>query len=37
MQATTRRPDFRYFPATDSMYDGLRDIARSVKHMKMLE
>ncbi len=37
MQATTTHSDFRYFPATDSMYDGLREIARNVKNTRMLE
>jgi phosphonate transport system substrate-binding protein len=37
----TKRPPgvthFQYYPATDASYDGLREIARGVKSMKMIE
>jgi phosphonate transport system substrate-binding protein len=37
MQVTTNYPDFCYYPATDATYDGLRQIARSQKTMRVLE
>lgn len=37
LQVTTRHPDFRYYPASDSMYDGLRQVARDLKSVKILE
>lgn len=37
MQVTTNYPDFCYYPATDATYDGLRQIARNQKTMRLLE
>ncbi len=37
LQVTAKHQDFRYHPATDSMYDGLRQIARDLKSVKILE
>jgi len=37
LQVTTADPDYRYFPATDAMFDGLRKIARDLKNVKILE
>lgn len=37
MQVTTKHKDFQYFPAADSMYDGLRAIAKDLKNVKILE
>lgn len=37
LQATTNYPDYRYLPATDSMYDVVRAIARDLKKVKILD
>jgi phosphonate transport system substrate-binding protein len=37
LQVTTRHKDFQYYPASDSMYDGLRAIAKDLKNVKILE
>lgn len=37
LQVTTKHKDFQYYPATDSMYDGLRAIAKDLKNVKILE
>lgn len=37
MQVTTAHPDFCYYPATDAMYDELRQIARSQSTMRVFE
>jgi phosphonate transport system substrate-binding protein len=37
LQVTSKYPDFRYHPASDQMYDGLRAIAKDLKNVKILE
>lgn len=37
LQVTTKHKDFRYYPATDAMYDPLRAIAKDLKNVKILE
>lgn len=37
LQVTTKHKDFQYYPANDSMYDGLRAIAKDLKNVKILE
>ncbi len=37
LQATTAHSDFTYFPATDAMYNGLREIARDLKNVKLID
>jgi phosphonate transport system substrate-binding protein len=37
MQATTSHPDFSYYPATDATYNGLREIARKVNNLKLID
>jgi len=37
LQVTTADPDYRYYVATDAMFDGLRKITRDLKNVKILE
>lgn len=37
LQVTSKYPDFRYHPASDQMYDGLRAIAKDLKNVRILE